>query len=131
MMSRTVVQVHREAEGSLLATQMLLAQGALALQSTPPVKVLPSARKVLLEIRFEIRNVVGMYLGPRQGQSYRQRLAQARWRKRRQKSAKVRRRWPGRADHKPPGAPKILKMGTILKDKLAKTLATAKIQNCF
>jgi hypothetical protein len=129
LMSRTVAQVHREAEGSLLATQLLLAQGALALQATAIARVpLPSARKVLLEIRAEIRNVTGMYLGPRQRQSYLQRLAQARWRERRQRSGKVRRRWPGRKDHKPPGPPKILKMGTILKDKMVKTLAMAQGQ---
>jgi len=132
LMSRTVSQVHREAEGSLLATQLLLAQGAVALHATAPMRVLlPSARKVLLEIRAEIRNVTGMYLGPRQQQTYLQRLAQARWRERRQRSARVRRRWPGRKDHKPPRPPKILKMGTILKDKLAKTLATAEGQTCL
>src|SRR6266852_727632 len=131
LMSRTVAQVHREAEGSLLATQLLLAQGALALPSTAMVHiVLPSARKVLLEIRAEIRNVTGMYLGPRQGQTYLERLAQARWRERHQRSEKVRRRWPGRKDHKPPGPPKILKMGTILKDKLAKTLTIEKGNTC-
>src|SRR5262249_21483777 len=70
LMSRTVAQVHREAEGSLLATQLLLAQGAGAVPPTATGKVvLPSARKVLLEIRAEIRNVTGMYLGPRQAQS--------------------------------------------------------------
>jgi hypothetical protein len=131
LMSRTVAQVHREAEGSLLATQLLLAQGALA----PPAKaagqaVLPSARKVLLEVRAEIRNVTGMYLGPRQALTYAERLAQAHWRERRQRTSKVRRRWPGRKDHKPPGAPKILKMGTILKDKAIQTLATAQACNC-
>ena len=69
LMSRTVAQVHREAEGSLLATQLLLAQGALALHTTANVHIeLPSVRKVLLEIRAEIRNITGMYLGPRQGQ---------------------------------------------------------------
>ena len=131
LMSRTVAQIHREAEGSLLATQLLLAQGALALPSTTPgPRVLPSARKVLLEIRAEIRNVTGMYLGPRQAKSYFQRLAQARWHDRQQRTSKVRRRWPGRKDHKPPGAPKILKMGTILKDKMAKTLAMAEACNC-
>jgi hypothetical protein len=130
-MSRTVVQVHREAEGSLLATQLLLAQGALALQARDTVHiVLPSARKVLLEIRAEIRNVTGMYLGPRQSQTYLERLAQARWRERHQRTSKVRRHWPGRNDHKPPGPPKILKMGTILKDKLAKTLTMAQVQTC-
>jgi len=129
--SRTVVQVHREAEGSLLATQLLLAQGALALPATATGKVvLPSARKVLLAIRAEIRNVTGMYLGPRQAQSYFTRLAQARWHDRRQRTSRVRRRWPGRKDHKPPGPPKILKMGTTLKDKMAKTLAMAQASNC-
>jgi hypothetical protein len=131
LLSRTVAQVHREAEGSLLATQLLLAQGALALpgRATGQV-VLPSARKVLLEIRTEIRNVTGLYLGPRQKQSYFDRLAQARWRDRRQRSAKVRRRWPGRKDHKPPGPPQILKMGSILKDKAAQTLAREQACNC-
>src|SRR5713101_7898145 len=86
-------------------------------------------RKVLLEIRAEIRNVTGMYLGPRQAQTYFERLAQARWHDRHQRSNKVRRRCPGPKDHKPPGPPKILKMGTILKDKAAKTLASAKACN--
>jgi hypothetical protein len=131
LMSRTVVQVHREAEGSLLAMQLLLAQGALALQTTTRVRILlPSARKILLEIRAEIRDVTGMYLGPRQRRTYLERLAQARWHDRRQCSGKVRRCWPGRQEHKPPGPPKILKMGTILKDKMAKTLAKAKGEMC-
>lgn len=91
--------------------------------------VLPSARQVLLEIRLEIRNVTGMYLGPRQARSYFQRLVQARWPDRRQRSSKVRRRWPGREDHKPPGPPQILKMETILKDKAAKTLTRVKACN--
>jgi hypothetical protein len=130
-MSRSVAQVHREAEGSLLATQLLLAQGALALQTTATVRIgLPSARNVLLEIRAEIRNVTGMYLGPRQRQTYLERLARARGRERRQRSGKVRRRWPGRKDHKPPGPPKILKRGTILKDKMEKTLAMAQGDTC-
>jgi hypothetical protein len=131
LLSRTVAQVHREAEGSLLAMQLLLAHGALALPATASGKaVLPSARKVLLEMRAEIRNVTGMYLGPRQRKTYFERLAQARWRDRQQRSGRVRRRWPGRQDHKPPGPPKILTMGTILKDKAAKTLATAQACNC-
>jgi len=131
LMSRTVAQVHREAEGSLLATQLLLAQGALALPAQAAGQaVLPSARKVLLEVRAEMRNVTGMYLGPRQALTYAERLAQAHWRQRRQGTSKVRRRWPGRKDHKPPGPPKILQMGTILKDKAAKTLPGAQVCNC-
>jgi Transposase DDE domain len=131
LMARTVAQVHREAEGSLLATQLLLAQGALALPATAGgTAVPPSVRKVLLEIRAEIRNVTGMYLGPRQAQTYFERLARAHWRERRQRTSKVRRRWPGRKDHKPPGPPKILTMGTILKDKAENTLAMAQACNC-
>lgn len=129
LMSRTVVQVHREAEGSLLATQLLLAQGALTQPATASGKILPaSPRKIVLEIRSEIRNVTGMYLGPRQATTYAQRLAQAHWRERQQRSRKIRRRWPGRQDHRPPGRPQILKMGTILKDKMEQTLRMA--QSC-
>jgi hypothetical protein len=129
--SRTVVQVHREAEGSLLATQLLLAQGALTQPATASGKIVPtSPRKVLLEIRTEIRNITGMYLGPRQAKTYAERLAQAHWRERQQRSRKIRRRWPGRQDHKPPRPPTILKMGTILKDKMIKTLAIAPVCNC-
>jgi Transposase DDE domain len=131
LMSRTVVQVHREAEGSLLATQLLLAQGALTQPATASGKIVPaSPRKILLEIRTEIRNITGMYLGPRQAKTYAERLAQAHWRERQQRSRKIRRRWPGRQDHKPPGPPTILKMGTILKDKMIKTLAMALACNC-
>jgi len=82
------------------------------------------------EIRAEIRNVTGMYLGPRQAHSYAQRLARAHWRERQQRTAKVRRRWPGRRDHQPPRPPKILKMGTILKDLMAKTLPIVHVCNC-
>jgi len=130
LMARTVAQVHREAEGSLLATQLLLAQGALALPAAATGKVVPSARKVLVEIRVEIRNITGMYLGPRQRQTYFERLERARWGERRQRSGKERRRWPGRQDHQPPRPPKILKMGTTLKDIMEKTLALSQVCNC-
>jgi hypothetical protein len=77
---------------------------------------------VLLAIRAEIRDVTGMYLGPRQRQTYWQRLQRRRVDRRRHRRNQVRRRWPGRADHKAPKPPRILKMGTILKELLAKTL---------
>jgi hypothetical protein len=119
LMSRTVKTVHREAEGSLLAVQLLLAHGALAV---PPAAnaaqpELPSARQVLLEIRAEIRHVTSSYLGRRQWLTYLRRLQQARRDRRRRRRNKVRRRWPGRVDHKPPKPPRILKMGTILKER--------------
>ena len=120
------VQVHREAEGSLLAVQLLLAHGALALplagQAGPQM---PAARHVLLEIRAEIRNVTGMYLGPRQRRSYFERLKEARTDRRRNRKNKVRYQWPTRAPHKAPKPPRILKMGTILKDLLVEALGAA------
>lgn len=123
LMSRTVVMAHREAEGSLLAVQLLLAHGALTVPAAAnTLPTLPSARNILLEIRAEIRNVTGMYLGPRQAWTYRQRLQRLRVDARKNRRDKVRRRWPGRADHKPPKPPRILKMGTILKDLAEKTL---------
>lgn len=126
LLGRTVAQVHREAEGSLLAVQLLLAHGALALaQDGDAGRRLPSARQVLLEIRAEIRDVTGMYLGPRQRCSYLDRLRRAqrlRWRRRR--TNQVRRTWPTRQDHKPPKPPKFRRMGTDLKELLAKTLGT-------
>lgn len=123
LMSRTVAMAHREAEGSLLAVQLLLAHGALTVPAAASfAPVLPSARNILLEIRAEIRNVTGMYLGPRQTRTYRERLQAIRMDRRKNRRDKVRRRWPGRADHKPPRPPRILTMGTILKDLAEKTL---------
>jgi hypothetical protein len=132
LLSRTVVQVHREAESSLLAVQLVLAHGALALDGGGQAgSRLPSARQVLVEIRAEIRDVTGMYLGPRQRRSYLERLKQAqRWRWRRRRKNQVRRPWPSRKDHKPPKPPILRKMGTDLKKLLAKTLGIPEDVGC-
>src|SRR5437762_13638645 len=57
LQSRTVRLIHREAEGSLLATQLLLAQGALAMPKAGAAgeAVACSPRKVLRAIRAERR----------------------------------------------------------------------------
>jgi hypothetical protein len=119
LMSRTVAMVHREAEASLLAVQMLLAQGSWAqMQGSDHVVVtLASPRQILLEIRNEITVHIGTYLGPRQQKSYLHRLRQARCEQRQRRSSKRRRPWPGRKDHKPPKPPKFHVM-----DKAQKTL---------
>src|SRR5437667_344588 len=63
--SRTVAQVHREAEGSLLAVQILLAHAAWELCAHgQPEEMRVSARQVLVLIRQDIILQVGMYLGP-------------------------------------------------------------------
>jgi hypothetical protein len=67
LLSHTVAPAPREAEGSLLAVHLRLAQGALALPSAGPESTaLPRARHVRLAIRTEIRNATGRSLGPRQ-----------------------------------------------------------------
>jgi len=124
LFSRTLRPLHREAEGSLLAVQLLLAHGVLALPTADAAQQrLPSARQVLVAIRVDIGNQIGRLLGPRQRQSYRRRLEQMRLDRRRHRKDKVRRRWPSRQPHKPPKPPRLLKMGTDLKDLLAQLLA--------
>jgi hypothetical protein len=123
LMSRTVAMVHREAQASLLAVQLLLAQGAWALtQNRDAVVVLASPRQILLEIRREITIHIGLYLGPRQHESYLQRLRRACCEQRQRRSSKVRRKWPGRKDHKPPKPPKIHTMSKAQKTLMAKLL---------
>jgi len=101
--SRTVRLVHREAELSLLATQMLLAHADLALRpkttATPGEPVI-SPRKILIEIRREIDAAPR-----RQVKSYRQRLDGCRAEDRNQTSPKATREWPRRKQHKPPKPP--------------------------
>jgi hypothetical protein len=105
--SRTVRLMHREAEGSLLATQLLLAQGAGGLRPTVRGTAVPcSPRKVLCAIRQEMQRLSA----PRGRSKLGERLAQARRERRRRTSAKVKRDWPRKKRTKPPGAPKVRKL---------------------
>jgi hypothetical protein len=119
--SRTVRLVHREAEGSLLATQLLLAQGALALRGAGRVQgVACSPRRVLLAIRAELRRVP-----VRGGGRFGERLRRAAREQRVRKSAKVKRVWPQRKEHKPPKPPVILKLSDAQKARIAQQEADA------
>jgi Transposase DDE domain len=101
--SRTLGLVHREAELSLLATQILLAHAELALRpettATTDGPVI-SPRKVLIEIRKEIDAAAKPKV-----KSYRDRLAGCRAEGRTQISPKSAREWPRRKPHKPPKPP--------------------------
>jgi hypothetical protein len=122
LQGRTVRLVHREAEGSLLAVQLLLAQGAVALrEAAAGSETRVSARGVLRAIRAEIASG----LGPRQYEEYEARLGRARVEARRRRSRKERRAWPRRKPHKPPKAPKIRPLTKRLKILMAKTLEAA------
>jgi hypothetical protein len=102
--SRTVRLAHREAELSLLATQILLAPADLALRPVTKAAGEPviSPRKVLIEIRREMNEA-----GNRRGRSYGQRLQGCRADDRKQTSPKAARPWPRRKPHKPPKPPKL------------------------
>lgn len=106
LMSRTVRCVHREAEASMISTQLLLAQGALAMPNPRRAEepIMCSPRAVLLEIRRAIRE--GSSVDPKQ--SFWKRLSQSRRERRRRTTPKEKRPWPRRKPHKPPGPPQIL-----------------------
>jgi Transposase DDE domain len=120
LLGRTVRQVHREAEGSLLAVQLLLAQGAEARLHYGHKKELGSARGLLDEVRREIREQLRGHRRGRRG--YQRRLSQAHRERRPRTSAKEKRVWPGRAKHKPPKPPKIRTLEDQQKALLEKLL---------
>jgi len=121
LQSRTIALVHREVQGSLLAVQLLLAQGTYALAVLHKTKAICSARQALQEIRAEI----AAHLGPRQKATYLRRLAMATRERRQRTSGKVARPWKGRNDHKPPKPPKILKIDKARKRLFEKHLQVA------
>jgi hypothetical protein len=122
--SRTVALVHREAEGALLALQVLL---ALAVQTPAGQAVaLPgSPRRELLRLRGAITAALRS-LGPRQFAQYEQMLSVVRNAPRPQRvSAKVRQEWARRKEHRPPKPPKLRVLSDALKAKLDKVLNVA------
>jgi hypothetical protein len=121
--SRTLRLVHREAEISLLATQVLLAHAELAVRSsTTPTSHEPpiSPRKVLIEIRKELEG-----RAHRRGQPYTKRLEKCRAADRRQESPKASRVWPRRKPHEPPKPPHLHPLSGTQKAMLARHLSAA------
>lgn len=123
--SRTVALAHREAEGSLLALQLLLAVAAPGQVRSRQIRVvLDSPRRTLLRIRGEIAGLLHT-LGPRQFASYRRMLAVVRCEQHRRRCGKVRQDWPRRKDHKPPKPPKIRRLIETLKRRVIKYFQAA------
>lgn len=121
LMSRTLRQVHREAEASMIATQLLLAQGAQA-QPLPKAsqgepRVMCSPRKVLLEVRREIAGRRGL----RRRGPFCERLTTCCRDRRKRGSEKATRPWPRRKDHVPPGPPKILRLNAAQKSLISRS----------
>lgn len=117
--SRSLRLVHREAESSMIATQLLLCQGALAMPTASFKEDLPvmcSPRKVLLEIRREIHG-----RNPK-GESFAERIAKAQRERRTRQTPKEKRQWPRRKTHEPPKPPIILRMTSELKAEVEQNL---------
>lgn len=124
LQSRTVALVHREAEGSLIALQLLLALATQRRECNGMVVVLDrpeSPRRVLLRIRGGIAERLRT-LGPRQFAAYQEMLERVRCEDRARTSAKVRQLWPRRKEHKPPKPPILLTMEETFKAKLLRHL---------
>jgi hypothetical protein len=112
---RTVASIHREAEGSLLAVQLLLAMAAESLPAASGAKASP--RQAVREIRRELQKLAA----PRRTRSLSYRLGRAVREQRGRVTAKASREWPRRKPHKPPGAPQLLTISDI--ETTAKTAA--------
>jgi len=136
LVSRTLRLVHREAEGSWLALQLLLAQGVLAQKhrteektasqqgatekaeaklERKPDTALYSPRQIIIAIRQEMSGH-----RKRGAPRYGERLRQARGEHRPGRtSPKTSREWPRPKQHKPPMPPKLLTMTEAQKSMLA------------
>lgn len=115
--SRTVRLIHREAEGSLLALQLMLAQGAVAMptRTEGTAKRVCSPRKILVVIRQEMQGLLR-----RNHTRYYERLREAYRERRQRSSAKQTRAWPRRKPHVPPKPPRILTLSAAQKALIAR-----------
>jgi len=98
LQSRTVALVHREAEGSLIALQLLLALATSTRQGNANATIVvldrpESPRRILLRIRGGIMERLRT-LGPRQFAAYQEMLERVRSEERCRTSPKVRQPWP-------------------------------------
>jgi len=121
LMSRTLHLVHREAEASMIATQLLLCQGALAVPVAEKgaLPVMCSPRGVLLEIRREISG------RSKSKDPFIARIARAQREQRERTTSKQKREWPRRKDHKPPQPPVLLRLTDTQKTKIQAMLCAA------
>jgi hypothetical protein len=119
--SRTEALVYREAEGSLLALQLLLLAGVDRPQASAEAEP-GSPRQTLLRLRGEIMTTLGAKLGPWQQRWYRTQLQQVNGGG---PGAKARRPWPRRKDHRAPKPPKLRVMPHRLKASMERQLNAA------
>jgi hypothetical protein len=100
---KTPALVFREAEASMLALQLLM---AMTNDAHERERTKPSPRRFVLRIRSAISRGLAK-LGPRQRQRYEDALEIIHKENPNRTSAKTRRDWPRRKQHKPPKPPKL------------------------
>jgi hypothetical protein len=120
LQSRTVALAHREAEGSLLGLQVLLAVSCQEEEGKIP-RSEESPRQVLLRIRGEVQGLLRL-LGPRQFAEYQRLLALVRSGECHRTKPKVRQNWPRPRKITAPKAPKIQVMCNATKSRMNKIL---------
>ena len=121
LMSRSLRMAHREAEASMIATQLLLCQGALAMPAPQKgsLPVMCSPRGLLLEARRDIAAC-------RQTKApFSERITRAQRDQRVRKSAKQKREWPRRKPHTAPHPPVLLRLTEEQKIKIQQHLQAA------
>jgi hypothetical protein len=106
LMGRTMAQVHREAQASMIATQLLLCQGTMAMRAVAKngLPVMCSPRRVLLEARHDIS------ARKEPTSPFAERIAGAEREQRIRTSAKEKREWLHRKPHTAPHPPVLLKL---------------------
>jgi len=117
---RTPALVFREAEGSLIALQVLL---AMTVQEMQAAKTRASPRRLLLRIRGTVARVLAT-MGPRQRQRYEEALEEIHDESPGRTAAKVRRPFPRRKDHTPPKPPQFRRLTKGQRTLLARLLTT-------
>jgi len=121
LMSRTLRLVHREAEASMIATQLLLCQGALAMPAPQggSLPVMCSPRGVLVEAR---RDIAGK---SKPSRPFTERISSAQRDHRVRTTPKQKREWPRRKAHSPPQSPVLLRLTEEHKIKIQGHLQAA------
>jgi hypothetical protein len=124
--SRSVALVHREAEGGMLALQLLLARAAQQTEKAGKTVIVKTGpRRMLLIIRGTINAALNR-LGPRQLADYQKQLAIVRDQERHQRqSSRTRQIWPRKREHLPPQPPQVRTMSEKLKVKRNKVFKAA------
>jgi Transposase DDE domain len=118
---RTPSLIFREAEGALLALQLLM---AMTVHTMEEERSTASPRRLVLRIRGAVLTGIAT-LGPRQLRRYQEALETIHDESPERTSSKTRRPWPRRKPHKPPKPPRRRRLTDKQKQRMAKTLAAA------